>query len=132
MSNMETRSRTTKLIVKNVEMLESSKFDKFDKVSQWLDKLDTFEFHQHQKNPHQLGAASNQQNTSLVSQDKHDDFFDSDSSVNTGKIYHNCLFLLVTFSFSSSFSFSSLHFDESKKQTEIIATMSIENKEVPR
>lgn len=81
---METRSRTTKLIVKNVEMLESSKFDKFDKVSQWLDKLDTFEYHQHQKNPH-IGAAANQQNTSSrMSQDKNDDFFDSDSSVNTG------------------------------------------------
>ncbi|CRL06009.1 CLUMA_CG019292, isoform A [Clunio marinus] len=60
---METRSRTTKLIVKNVEMLESSKFDKFDKVSQWLDKLDTFEYHQHQKNP-QIGGTANQQNTS--------------------------------------------------------------------
>jgi hypothetical protein len=83
-SSMETRSRTTKLIVKNVEMLESSKFDKFDKVSQWLDKLDTFEFHQHQKNPH-IAAAANPQNTSSrVSQDKNDDFFDSDSSVNTG------------------------------------------------
>lgn len=83
-SKMETRSRTTKLIVKNVEMLESSKFDKFDKVSQWLDKLDTFDFHQQQKNPH-IGATSNQQNTtSRMSQDKNDDFFDSDSSVNTG------------------------------------------------
>jgi hypothetical protein len=85
LSKMETRSRTTKLIVKNVEMLESSKFDKFDKVSQWLDKLDTFEFHQHQKNPH-IATAANQQNTSArMSQDKNDDFFDSDSSVNTGK-----------------------------------------------
>jgi hypothetical protein len=107
---METRSRTTKLIVKNVEMLESSKFDKFDKVSQWLDKLDTFEFHQHQKNPHQLGAASNQQNTSLVSQDKNDDFFDSDSSVNTGKIYHDCLLFLVTFSFYFFFFFQLVTF----------------------
>lgn len=84
MLEMETRSRTTKLIVKNVEMLESSKFDKFDKVSQWLDKLDTFEFHQQQTNPH-ISTASNQQNTSSrMSQDKNDDFFDSDSSVNTG------------------------------------------------
>lgn len=77
---METRSRTTKLIVKNVEMLESSKYDKFDKVSQWLDKLDTFELHQHQKNS-QIASTVNQQNTC---QDKNDDFFDSDSSVNTG------------------------------------------------
>lgn len=81
---METRSRTTKLIVKNVEMLESSKFDKFDKVSQWLDKLDTFEYHQHQKNPHIAVAANPQNSSSRVSQDKNDDFFDSDSSVNTG------------------------------------------------
>lgn len=83
---METRSRTTKLIVKNVEMLESSKFDKFDKVSQWLDKLDTFDHQQQQANPH-IGTPSNQQNSSTrnVSQDKNDDFFDSDSSVNTGK-----------------------------------------------
>jgi hypothetical protein len=95
---METRSRTTKLIVKNVEMLESSKFDKFDKVSQWLDKLDTFEYHQHQKNPH-IAAASNQQNTSSrMSQDKNDDFFDSDSSVNTGTTQKSKL-VLVTFSF---------------------------------
>lgn len=86
---METRSRTTKLIVKNVEMLESSKFDKFDKVSQWLDKLDTFEYHQHQKNPH-IATATNQQNSSArVNQDKNDDFFDSDSSVNTGKYQIN-------------------------------------------
>lgn len=83
---METRSRTTKLIVKNVEMLESSKFDKFDKVSQWLDKLDTFEFHQQQTNTH-IGTASNQQNSSArMNQDKNDDFFDSDSSVNTGMV----------------------------------------------
>lgn len=85
---METRSRTTKLIVKNVEMLESSKFDKFDKVSQWLDKLDTFEYHQHQTNPH-IATAVNQQKTARMSQDKNDDFFDSDSSVNTGKYQIN-------------------------------------------
>lgn len=132
---METRSRTTKLIVKNVEMLESSKFDKFDKVSQWLDKLDTFEFQQHQKNPH-IGTASNQQNTSSrMSQDKNDDFFDSDSSVNTGmtRCFEICfpgdifIFLLLVFHL-----FSSLHFDESKKQAEIIDTMPVENQEVPR
>lgn len=113
-STMETRSRTTKLIVKNVEMLESSKFDKFDKVSQWLDKLDTFEFQQHQKNPH-IGAPSNQQNTSSrMSQDKNDDFFDSDSSVNTGMSNKSKLFL-VTFSFFFFLSFSSLHSDEPEK-----------------
>lgn len=84
-ASMETRSRTTKLIVKNVEMLESSKFDKFDKVSQWLDKLDTFEFQQQQTNPHVTTAANQQNNSSRMSQDKNDDFFDSDSSVNTGQ-----------------------------------------------
>lgn len=111
---METRSRTTKLIVKNVEMLESSKFDKFDKVSQWLDKLDTFEFQQHQKNPH-IGAPSNQQNTSSrMSQEKNDDFFDSDSSVNTGMFNKSKLFL-VTFSFFFFLPFSSLHSDEPQK-----------------
>lgn len=84
LSKMETRSRTTKLYVKNVEMLESSK-DKFDKVSAWLDKLDTFEYQQQQKNPHMMTTA-NQQNTSTrMNQDKNDDFFESDSSVNTGK-----------------------------------------------
>lgn len=111
--NMETRSRTTKLIVKNVEMLESSKFDKFDKVSQWLDKLDTFEFQQQQTNPH-ITTAANQQNTSSrMSQDKNDDFFDSDSSVNTGMApMKQVLFfslILVTFSFFSFFFFFSFH-----------------------
>lgn len=99
---METRSRTTKLIVKNVEMLESSKFDKFDKVSQWLDKLGTFEMHQHQKNP-QIATTVNQQNTSpQMCQDKNDDFFDSDSSVNTG-MSQNCNPFLVTIFFSFIF-----------------------------
>lgn len=95
--DMETRSRTTKLIVKNVEMLESSKFDKFDKVSEWLDKLaPNFEFQQHQNHSH-ISTTSNQQNsTSRINQDKNDDFFDSDSSVNTGK---NFFFLRRLFFF---------------------------------
>lgn len=74
-------------------MLESSKFDKFDKVAQWLDNLDTFEFSQHQKNSHTDTAANQQQNTATRnSQSKIDDFFDSDSSVNTGMrtIQFNC------------------------------------------
>jgi hypothetical protein len=83
---METRSRTTKLIVKNVEMLESQKFDKFDKVVQWLDKLDTFEYQQQPKRTPPSEASSNVQNTAANRVDKNnDDFFDSDSSVNTGK-----------------------------------------------
>lgn len=81
---METRSRTTKLIVKNVEMLENSKFDKFDKVVQWLDKLDTFEFNQHQKNNIPSETTSSNPHHSTSRMDKNDDFFDSDSSVNTG------------------------------------------------
>lgn len=82
---METRSRTTKLIVKNVEMLVEShlKIDKIDKVAQWLDKLDTFECHQqHKKYTSSSETSSNVQNRV----DKNDDFFDSDSSVNTGKL----------------------------------------------
>lgn len=91
-------------------MLESSKFDKFDKVSQWLDKLDTFEMqHQQQITPH-IAAPSNTQNTSSrMSQDKNDDFFDSDSSVNTG-MSQNCNPFLVTLFFRLFF--SSLHFDK--------------------
>ena len=80
---METRSRTTKLIVKNVEMLENQKFDKFDKVIQWLETLHDFEYNQHQKDQ---GNSSNQQNLSSRIE-KNDDFFDSDSSVNTGEIF---------------------------------------------
>lgn len=81
---METRSRTTKLIIKNVEMLESQKFDKFDKVVQWLDKLDTFEYNQHQKtSPPEV--SSNQQQNATMRVDKNGEFFDSDSSINTGK-----------------------------------------------
>lgn len=76
---METRSRTTKLIVKNVEMLEHQKFDKFDKVIQWLDTLHDFEYNQ--TDP--PGNSTNQQNLSLRVE-KNNDFFDSDSSVNTG------------------------------------------------
>lgn len=113
---METRSRTTKLIVKNVEMLESSKFDKFDKVSEWLDKLaPNFEFQQHQNHSH-ISTTSNQQNsTSRINQDKNDDFFDSDSSVNTGKNFFpssTLFFRLVTFSISISSSSSSIHSDQ--------------------
>lgn len=81
---METRSRTTKLIVKNVEMLENQKFDKFDKVIQWLDTLHEFEYNQHQKDP-PPGNSSSQQNLS-TRVEKNDDFFDSDSSVNTGDL----------------------------------------------
>ena len=121
---METRSRTTKLIVKNVEMLESSKFDKFDKVSQWLDKLDTFEMQQQQSNPH-IAATSNTQNTSSR-MDKNDEFFDSDSSVNTGKKYAKRN-PLVTFSFFPSSFSSSVHSDEPKKQKKIIDTVQIKN-----
>lgn len=83
------------MIVKNVEMLESSKFDKFDKVSEWLDKLaPTFEFQQHQNSAH-ISTTSNQQNsTTRINQDKNDDFFDSDSSVNTGKIFFATFFFV--------------------------------------
>lgn len=85
---METRSRTTKLIVKNVEMLESQKFDKFDKVVQWLDKLDKFEYQQQPNRTPSSEASSNVQNTTTNRVDKNnDDFFDSDSSVNTGKAH---------------------------------------------
>lgn len=85
---METRSRTTKLIVKNVEMLESQKFDKFDKVIQWLDKIDTFEYQQQPKCTPSSEASSNVQNNTTNRIDKNnDDFFDSDSSVNTGKAH---------------------------------------------
>ncbi|KAG5671601.1 hypothetical protein PVAND_001794 [Polypedilum vanderplanki] len=80
---METRSRTTKLIVKNVEMLENQKFDKFDKVVQWLDKLDTFEIHQHQKNP-PSETSTNQQNSSSIG-NKNGEYLDSDSSINTAR-----------------------------------------------
>jgi hypothetical protein len=84
---METRSRTTKLIVKNVEMLENQKFDKFDKVVQWLDKLDTFEMHQRHKNPPSDQASSNQQqqNSTALVDKHHGDYLDSDSSINTGE-----------------------------------------------
>lgn len=96
---METRSRTTKLIVKNVEMLESQKFDKFDKVVQWLDKLDTFEYHQHRTSSSE--ASSNVQNNTTNRVDKsNDDFFDSDSSVNTGKAHS--LWCLIFFIFLRS------------------------------
>ncbi|CAG9807922.1 unnamed protein product [Chironomus riparius] len=84
---METRSRTTKLIVKNVEMLENQKFDKFDKVIQWLETLHDIEYNQHQKDLSQ-GNPSNQQNLSSRIE-KNEDFFDSDSSVNTARYILN-------------------------------------------
>lgn len=90
---METRSRTTKLIVKNVEMLEHQKFDKFDKVIQWLDTLHDFEYN-HKDPP---GNSTNQQNLSLRAE-KNNDFFDSDSSVNTG-IYIILSYLLFVLCF---------------------------------
>jgi zona occludens toxin (predicted ATPase) len=96
---METRSRTTKLIVKNVEMLVEShlKIDKIDKVAQWLDKLDTFECHQqHNKYTSSSETSSNVQNNRV---DKNnDDFFDSDSSVNTGNGSQSDIFQFLFFS----------------------------------
>lgn len=69
-------------------MLESQKFDKFDKVVQWLDKLDTFDHQQHPKQNLSSDASTNVQKTSTNRVDKNnDDFFDSDSSVNTGKTH---------------------------------------------
>lgn len=81
---METRSRTTKLIVKNVEMLENQKFDKFDKVLQWLDTLREFEEHQHPKSSSNGDCASQRSTNHLSQTNKAEDLFDSDSSVNTG------------------------------------------------
>lgn len=110
---METRSRTTKLIVKNVEMLESQKkkFDKFDKVVQWLEKVDTFECHQHQKHTSSSETSSNVQ-INRVDKQKEDFFDSSDSSVNTGMHWDEIFFLpRWHFWFSSSSYFYVLSFN---------------------
>lgn len=140
---METRSRTTKLIVKNVEMLESQKkFDKFDKVVQWLEKVDTFECHQqHQKNTSSSETSSNVQ-INRVDKQKEDFFDSSDSSVNTGMHWDEIIFffgdifnfLLLIFIFleSPDTQYSSIHFDKSQEQAKITDAMPLQNQKVSR
>jgi len=71
---METRNKT-KLIIKNVEMLENQNFDKIHKVLQWLDTL--HEDLQHINSRDQLNNIASQVDTT-------ENILDSDSSVNTG------------------------------------------------